>query len=233
MSEKNLNNEEGSHPTPAQEEEKGALEEAVTEEGSFASNGLDVPLEQGAVTQPSKAAMFLRRLLVWAAVCIVLFALGILAAWMVRGREQAAEIGRLQSRLETIESEIKALEDELQGKSAEVESLQTENAILEEQLTQRNLQNEVLRIFVDLTSAQLALASDDPLTAKASLVRTDGRLEKLQMALQGEEQKIVEGMRTRLALVLSEIDGDAFAPKRDLEVLTNSLVGLQRSLFGD
>lgn len=240
MSEKNLNIGEGSEHKPFEEEKEGVIPKVETTEGTFAPEEVLVQGKEESPSQPSRMTIFLRRALIWAAVIIVVFGLGILTAWLVRGRAQATEIGRLQTQVETMESEKETLSKEkstlateLEGKLADIQSLQAEKDTLEEQLTEKGLQIEMLRIFVDLTSGQLALANDDVVTAKASLVRTDRRLEVLQSALQEEEQKVVEGMRTRLALVLNEIDGDAFAAKRDLEVLTNSLVALQRSLFGD
>jgi hypothetical protein len=40
-------------------------------------------------------------------------------------------------------------------------------------------------------------------------------------------------MRDRLRLVLAELDSDAFAAQRDLEVLANNLLALRRSLSGE
>jgi hypothetical protein len=43
----------------------------------------------------------------------------------------------------------------------------------------------------------------------------------------------VEGFRTRLALVLEEVDDNAFAAQRDLQILASNLLSLERSLFGE
>jgi len=40
-------------------------------------------------------------------------------------------------------------------------------------------------------------------------------------------------MRSRLALVLDELETNRFAAMRDLEVLASNLMALERSLFGN
>jgi hypothetical protein len=240
MSEKNLNMGEDSESKQNEAEKEGIMQSAEAGKEAFAPEEAPLEEKEKAPSKPSRMAAFLRRALIWAAVIVVVFGLGILTAWLVRGRAQAAEINRLQAQVEAVGSEKEAiskekstLEADLEDKSGQIQSLQGEKDSLEAQLAEKGLQIDMLKVFVDLTSGQLALANDDVITAKASLVRTDEHLGALQSALQGEEQNIVEGMRTRLALVLNEIEGDAFAAKSDLEVLTNSLVALQRSLFGE
>ncbi len=84
-----------------------------------------------------------------------------------------------------------------------------------------------------MTSARLAVEQEDMVSARAALASTDERLAVLEAGLSGQNAEVVAGMRERLGLVLDELGDDAFAARRDLEVLANNLLTLERSLFGE
>jgi len=92
---------------------------------------------------------------------------------------------------------------------------------------------EILKIQADVAAAQIAIYTEDFVTAKASLAGSDTRLEAIMPKLQGEDRDTVEGMLIRLELVLDELGEDSFAAVRDLEVLSSNLSALERSLFGN
>jgi hypothetical protein len=92
---------------------------------------------------------------------------------------------------------------------------------------------EILKIQGDVASAHLALLAEDIVTARASLAGTDTRIDALMSNLDGEDRNTVQGMLTRLELVLQELGEDSFAAIRDLEVLTSNLAALERSIFGN
>jgi hypothetical protein len=159
----------------------------------------------------------------------ILFGLGVLATWIVRVQPQGDRIDELANRLEAAEMTIEGLEEELSA----LTPLKSENAALQEQLAESQLRADLLRVLIDVTSAQVAMAKDDMVSAKASLSRTDARMKSIQKQLTDEDQDTLESMRTRLALVLDELDQDEFAAQNDLEVLTSNLLALERSLFGN
>jgi hypothetical protein len=77
----------------------------------------------------------------------------------------------------------------------------------------------------------LALAQDQPGAARNELSGTDSRLASLQDGLDEQPAESVGSMRDRLQLVMAELEGDSFAAERDLEILANNLVDLERQLF--
>lgn len=77
----------------------------------------------------------------------------------------------------------------------------------------------------------MSLAEDDPLASGATLEVTDSRLEGLQESLSGKNAQDSGEMRERLQLVIDESEEDAFAAKRDLEVISNDAVSLETALF--
>ncbi len=84
---------------------------------------------------------------------------------------------------------------------------------------------------MDVTTAQLAVAQEEPIKAKAALEDTTLRLADLQRRVPEEEVDRVRSARERLALVLDEVETDIFAAQRDLEILANQLLEMDRDLF--
>ncbi len=188
-----------------------------------------LPIDDQILTEPSKLRLFLRRLLSWLVAILVIFSLGVGATWLARVVPQQKKIDNLEQEMENL---LKAAE----LSASEIEDLLPlidENAGLQSDLSEAELQLEVLSIQADVASAQLALLAEDFVTAKAYLAGTDTRLEVLISNLESEDRNTVQGMLTRLELVLEELGEDSFAAIRDLEVLSSNLAALERSLFGN
>jgi hypothetical protein len=176
---------------------------------------------------PSRMSLFLRRALRWVTGLLFVFVLGILAMWAVQVRPAGERIRSLEAQLESSRSKIGELEAQVEA----LRPLEAENATLVSDLNRAEQRMDVLSVLVDVTSAQLAMAQDDPVAAKSALAGTDDRLLRLDTDLVGADT--VRGLRTRLALVISELDTDVFAAEQDLQVLANNLVSLERSIFGE
>ncbi len=179
--------------------------------------------------EPSRFGLFLRRALRWLAGIGVVFALGIGTLWFAQVRPQAERIRELQADLEATRSQVEALQNEVE----DLRPLKTVNADLQQSLAAAQQRHALLSTLVDVTQAQLALAQDDGLAARAALAEAPAQLEALQRDLSGQEAETLATMQDRLDLVLRELDQEkTFAAQRDLEVLANALVELDRALFG-
>ena len=176
---------------------------------------------------PSKFRLFLNRALRWITGFMLVFVFGVAAMWVIRVRPAQAEIKSLQAELDAMQDQITTLEEQVRS----LLPLEEENASLQAELAKTEQQMAIRGVLVDVTSAQLAMAQEDPVAAKAALAGTDDRLQKLGVELVGKDT--LEGLRTRLALVVDELDSDAFAAKRDLQILANNLISLERSLFAE
>lgn len=188
-----------------------------------------LPIDDQILTEPSKLRLFLRRLLPWVVAILVIFTLGVGATWLARVVPQQKEIDNLEQEMENLLNAAELSASEIE----DLLPLIDENASLQSDLSEAELQVKVLSIQADVASAQLALLAEDFITAKASLAGTDTRLETLISNLESEDRNTVQGMLTRLELVLEELGEDSFAAIRDLEVLSSNLAALERSLFGN
>ena len=176
---------------------------------------------------PSRFRMFFSRALRWITGFMLVFVLGVVAMWVIRVRPAQTELQSRQAELDGMQDQITTLEDQVQS----LLPLEEENASLQAELAKTEQQMAIRGVLVDVTSAQLAMAQDDTVAAKAALAGTDDRLKKLDVEL--VDTDTLEGLRTRLALVVDELDSDAFAAQRDLQILANNLISLERSLFGE
>jgi hypothetical protein len=98
-------------------------------------------------------------------------------------------------------------------------------------LDEAELHVRLLSALTDVQAAQLNLALGEIDSARLSLSRTETKLEDLQELLPADQQGVVDGMIQRLNLVLDGMESDAFASQSDLEVLANSLLQLENTLF--
>lgn len=185
--------------------------------------------EPAAAEEPSRAGALLRRALRWGAAFGVVFLVGVMLTWILRVRPQADRNLTLERRLGETRNEIQSLEGELEN----LRDLEEENQELRQELQVKDRHLDLLAVLVDVTRARLALAQDQPGEAVVSLEESDARLEALEAGLEGAQAETVSGMRDRLNLVLNEIETDTFAAQRDLEILANNLVELERALFGE
>ena len=171
---------------------------------------------------PSRLGLFLRRALRWTVAVLVVFVLGIAATWVAQVQPKVDEIAQLRTDLQAAQTEL----ERLRPLEAENEQLQAEANVAGQRLA-------VLGSLVDVTSAQVAMLMGDPEAARSELAGTAARLTELRGLLDPAGVAEVEAMQTRLEQVLGEVDDDAFAAQRDLEVLANNLATLDRSLASD
>ncbi len=189
---------------------------------------VDTPDDEPKAPTPkdSRAGGFLKRALRWVVIFLVVFTLGIVAMLFVRVGPLTDERDNLSQSL----AEAQAANQDLQAEVDRLEGVEQENQALSEALQRTEVKLALLNILVDVTRAQLALAQEDPLRVAAALEGTGEKLAILRDLMQDSD---LEGIRERLVLVLAEADGDPFAAQRDLEILANTLLAIERELSGE
>lgn len=168
---------------------------------------------------PSRMSRFGGLVLRWGAGLGAVFALGIIATWVVQVGPRTREITRLKAELETVHRDLTAAQAELE----ELRPLEAE--------FQRSEQRRLtLHVLVDIIRAQTALAEGDESGARQALRETSGRLTALGDSLGPAFQSRIATMRDRLQLILREITSDPFAAQSDLSVLATNLGALEREI---
>lgn len=188
----------------------------------------DVALPPTEPAPPGRLARWAMTALRWAAGLGVVFALGVSLIWFLRVRPQTQDIRLLSQDLHDAQQQLSAAQAEAES----LRPLKDENASLNDQLAESQRHLALLSVLVDVTTSQLALAEDDPLAAQAALKDTDSKLASIQSGVDSEPAKTVSSMRDRLATAMDELNAnDLFAAKRDLEVIANTLVDLESTVF--
>jgi hypothetical protein len=171
----------------------------------------------------------LRKVLRWITGLTLVFGLGVLAAFWLLLRPLQEDVARLSADLAAAQEQAASLQAEVDN----LRPLAEDRQVLEDELSRAGQQLNLLRVLVDISTAQIGLALGDTVTARAALSGTDTRLASLESSMSGAAAETIGAMRARLALAQREIDQDSFAARNDLETLANTLLALERSQFGD
>jgi len=222
-----------SGPADAMEQQIGSESEGVSA-GDAAEQQISSEISDGERPEPdtpeakeeSRVGRFLKRAFRWAVLLLVIFALGVVALEIVQVRPLRVERNRLDQSL----AEAEAAQQELQAEIDRLDGVEAENQALAESIKQAEARLVLLNVLVDVTRAQLAVAQEDPVRVAAALQDTGEKLRSLRDLLGPTDFK---GLRERLVLVLSEVDGDPFAAERDLEILANTLLEIEREQSGE
>lgn len=191
------------------------------------------PVKDMGKAPPTKMQSFSRKLTRGLIYALVLFGAGLLTSYFLF---QQPKVAALNEQVSTLESEKQDLEDqvaELEDRVAELVPMEAENETLTADLTSAQLQVQVLSALKDVQASQLALAQNDVDAAGLQLSRTGDKLEALRALLPSDQQGVVDGMVQRLDLARVGLAADPFAAGQDLEVLANSLIQLENTLFAE
>jgi hypothetical protein len=210
------------------EEERPMVEGAQPDAESLVEKEQVTPQRPNEPVPPGRLARWSSTVLRWGAGLGVVFVLGVALVWFTRVRPQTQELRTLSQTLQETQQQL----DSAQAEVENLRPLKAENADLTDQLAKSQKHLALLSVLVDVTSAQLAVVEDNPLAAQAALKDTDSKLGSFQAGLEAESAQTVKSMRDRLGSVMTELGAnDQFAAKRDLEVIANTLVDLESSLF--
>jgi hypothetical protein len=197
--------------------DEGAIEaeRPVEGEGTLPSPDIAKPVSKARIRFSHFARMALR----WTAGFLIVFLLGALAVYWFLYRPQAEELARVRTEAE-----------QAQQRAAELAGFQSQNEALREEQRDANLQILILRALSAVNAARLALATEDPETAREALSGTGQDFTSLASLVGAEHRAQLAAMQDRLNLALNEMNRDAFAAGSDLSVLEANLRQLEGAL---
>jgi hypothetical protein len=155
-----------------------------------------------------------------------IFALGIAATWVLQVRPRSVQIEKLGVHGATAQAEVVDLEERLDL----LLPLEEENAALLVETAAMNQELALLRVLLNVKTAQMALMMDEVADAEERLENSREDLERVSQGMTGAEAEVLRDLINRLDLIQSEIDRDPEAAAQDLEILANTLVTLERAI---
>ncbi len=206
--------------TPPFEEKAKEPAQASTETGIPAAEetwGEEIP------GGPSLAIRLLR----WFLFALILFGLGVAVTLWALYAPQRRQLDAAGNEIQSLQQQVSNLQNQVKT----LTPLETTNKSLQQQTNQQNLHTYILSARTDVAQAQLALAKQDTAKASLALSKTDQTLTMIGDLLPANQQKLVKDMQSRLTLAKGEIENNSYAAQSDLDVLANSLVDLENSLF--
>ena len=203
-------------------------EDSAQEQKSGEPGGDTRPSES---REPGRLNSFVRRTTRKLLVAGLLIVAGMVVGYFVFQQPQVSALNAQVEQLTTEKADLETQVAALQEDVAALGPFEGENRALRASLDEEELHVRLLSAITDVQAAQLNLALGEIDSARLSLSRTETKLEDLQELLPADQQGVVDGMIQRLGLVLDGMDSDAFAAQSDLEVLANSLLQLENTLF--
>lgn len=183
----------------------------------------------GVPAKVKKRPSFLARAARWLLVFLIVFGLGALLVIFLLYLPARQEADVLRAEIETANQRVTQLESQVES----LENLGTTNETLQSEVEQMEVYNTLVSARADILTAQLALARDEPDRARLALSNTPDKLAELNSALAPNQQPMVDNMLNRLTLAQEELEDDVFAAQSDLDVLANSLIEMENTLFAN
>jgi hypothetical protein len=179
----------------------------------------------------TRLGRFMRPLLRWLAAITGLFALGLLAGYLLlyqpTQRDLDAALSSLDQAKQSSALQNKSQQAAVTDRNQAQQALQTAQA----SLTKATSANKLLVALVDISNARVALVNKDGATAKTAIEQAQTDLAAVLPFLQSQDKTRADVLQTRLDLVAKELISDPQATLSDLDKLAADLTDLHKKLF--
>jgi hypothetical protein len=179
----------------------------------------------------TKLGRFVRPALRWTGFAIALFALGLLAGYILLTQPAQRQLEDSQSHLKTAEGQITELQNNLATTEQDRNQLQDLVQSLRDAHDQDSQHLLLLQIQVSARQAQVALANRDGATALLDLKMAQNQLTTLLPVIRKQAPDLATSLDTRISLVLSELTRDPQKSVTELVFLSDNLNQLEKLLF--
>ncbi len=228
----------------AQNEPQAAVEPALPPEGVPASES--APAQPQAEAQPQKApargfwhfllgadtrlGRFNRAALRFLATVLGLFALGLLAGYLILYRPTQQELTRVRADLAQTNQRLDGMQNDLNSAKQAQADLAKTNQDLQKQTDAANQHALLLQAMNQANLARLALAKNDTAGAQEALKNAPSFLIKLDPSISAQNADLIKTIQTRLNLALTEIQTDPKIAASDLGILNDQFVDLEKKM---
>ena len=179
----------------------------------------------------SAVGRFMRPLLRWLAAATGLFALGLLAGYILIYQPAQRELDSALLKIKQSNQSISQKDQTLQAAQSNSDQAQQNLKLVQTQLSKAANENGLLVVLVGVSNARVSLVNKDGPAAKAALEQAQADLAAIISYLTGLDQNKSELLKSRLDLASKELVSDPAAALADLDKLSADLVELHKKLF--
>lgn len=190
--------------------------------------------------QPSRLQRFFRKALIWLVVFAITFLAGMVTDHYLRYKPLSESMGEAQEALNQANQDISGLQAEtdrlnavIQEANDKITSLESEKKALQDELETATSHLNLLQVLIDVSNSRLALFLDDVEGAKDALVNIQQRLDNLLPRIAEFDANLAQSIPQRLSLIVSGLERDTETAKIDLELFTKDLLEIEAAIFGD
>ncbi len=172
-----------------------------------------------------------RATLRWTALVVAIFALGFLIAYVLLYQPAQKDLNATRQSLEAAETRLEENRAALDASARRVEDLQTENEALQNSLEAALRRGNLLKMLHHVNTARLSLMDEDSSAAAAALDEASRELEQFLPWLEAEDSEFTKTLSLRLELASDGLTRDPATALADLEILSNTLLLLDRVIL--
>ena len=178
----------------------------------------------------TRLGRFNRAALRFLATVLGLFALGLLAGYLLLYRPALQELQRTRADLAQATQRLDGLQTNLDQSQQAQADLKKSNQELASQTEGANNHALLLQAMNQANLARLSLAKNDPAGAQQALKETPAILLKLNPAISAQNADLAKSIQARLNLVLAELQRDPKTAASDLGILNDQFLDLEKKI---
>ena len=175
----------------------------------------------------------MRPVLRWLAAISGLFALGLLAGYILLYQPTQRALDNALVRLETTKGIVDQKDQGLASAQTGLNQAQLTLAQAQARLDAAASENSLLVVMVDVSNARVALVGKDGAAAKTAIAQAQSNLSQALPYIQKQDNVLSELLVSRLDLIAKELVSDPQAAQTDLGKISSDLSNLHQKLFGE
>ncbi|NMB91099.1 MAG: hypothetical protein GYA17_22285 [Chloroflexi bacterium] len=178
----------------------------------------------------TRTGRVLRPVLRFLGVVVGLFALGLLAAYLLLYQPAARSLQATRADLHNAQQTLDQTRSALENTRQELEQLRSEHDQLQSQLETADQRIRLMRFSNQVSAAQVALAKRDNSAVQKALQTAQDELDTLLPALQEQDPDVATQIESRFKLIRSEAAQDTKTAQSDLEILSSTILLYDQTL---
>jgi hypothetical protein len=181
----------------------------------------------------TRLGRIIRPVLRWLAAIAGLFALGLLAGYILLYQPTQRELNTALSRLAETNQVVSQKNQGLETAQTGLDQAQLSLKQVQSKLDAAASENSLLIVMVEISNARVALVEKDGAAAKTAIERARSNLSLALPYIETQDKVLSDLLTSRLELSAKELVSDPQAAQSDLGKLATDLANLHQKIFGD